>query len=178
MRRISRYDMPMLMAVPLMASSFAAAQMPEKAPCLASRVTFPPGLERWSDRRPLTASADPAGAQAVSAAIGHGVDLALHPTAELQYAMSPAKADEPTEYGGLLQVDIKDAGTYRVALGAGAWIDLLAGTASIASIAHARGPECSDIRKMVDFQLTPGHYILQISAGRAPVIPLMIARLP
>jgi homogentisate 1,2-dioxygenase len=65
-----------------------------------------------------------------------------------------------------------------VALGSGAWIDVLKGKAAMASVAHGHGPDCSGIRKMVDFRLSPGRYTLQIAANGEQTLPLMIARLP
>jgi hypothetical protein len=180
MKGIRGHGVSALMAICVVSSSFAAAQISDTAVCSGNPVTLPKGLEGWMDRTPLTASPSPPGGQSGAVAVGRGVDLALHPTADLHYARPPDKLEQPGEFGGMLRIEIADAGLYRVVLGSGAWIDLLAAAAvtPIASTAHARGPTCSDIRKMVDFPLKPGHYVLQISAGRARVIPVMIARLP
>ena len=50
--------------------------------------------------------------------------------------------------------------------------------AAAVSVAHGRGPACSGIRKMVDFALEPGLYVLQIAGNGGPSLPVMIARLP
>lgn len=154
----------------------AAAQQPTGGCLASSGVAASPELAGWNVRVPLTAAAKDADMRAI--AIGQAIDATLHPAARMRYVLAPNKADEPAEYGGLFRFDIAAAGTYRVALGAGAWIDILAGKVSLPSIAHTRGPECSGVRKMVDFRLAAGRYVLQLSAGRAAVIPVMIVRLP
>jgi hypothetical protein len=45
--------------------------------------------------------------------------------------------------------------------------------AGVISSAHGHGPDCTGIRKMVDFALTPGRYTVQISANAAPQITVM-----
>jgi hypothetical protein len=48
----------------------------------------------------------------------------------------------------------------------------------VKSTAHGHGPNCTGIRKMVDYRLTPGPYILQISANGQPQMTVLLARLP
>ncbi len=49
---------------------------------------------------------------------------------------------------------------------------------SLSSVAHAHGPDCTGVRKMVDFRLSPGAYILQLSGATEASLPVMIVRLP
>ncbi|ABE63535.1 hypothetical protein Nham_2757 [Nitrobacter hamburgensis X14] len=65
-------------------------------------------------------------------------------------------------------IDVREAGTYRVALDSAAWIDLVRGRQAVISIAHGHGPACTGIRKIVDFPLAPGLYTLQIAANGQP----------
>lgn len=50
--------------------------------------------------------------------------------------------------------------------------------AAVVSVGHGRGPACSGVRKMVDFALEPGRYVLQIAGNGGQSLPVMIARLP
>ena len=59
-------------------------------------------------------------------------------------------------------IDVKKAGRLVVALDGGAWIDLVHEGAVVKSATHGHGPACSGIRKMVEFDVTPGRYLLQI----------------
>lgn len=81
-------------------------------------------------------------------------------------------------YGGLLQLNVKNVGTYQVNLSSGAWIDLLKDGTAVMSGAHAPGPACSGIRKTVQFPLQPGRYVIQLSANGDPTIAVMVSRVP
>ena len=70
------------------------------------------------------------------------------------------------------------SGTYRIALGARAWIDVAHGAAPLASIGHAMGERCAGIAKTVDFALAPGVYTIQLSAAADAVVPIAIKELP
>ena len=70
-----------------------------------------------------------------------------------------------------------EAARYRIALGAGAWIDVVEDGRAVTSVAHAHGPACSGIHKTVDFDLAPGKYVLQVAGSDAPVATVMVAKL-
>lgn len=60
-----------------------------------------------------------------------------------------------------IEFRVAKAGTYGIALDQPGWIDVLPGAeggAALKSVAHGHGPECSTIRKIVRFQLSPGTY--------------------
>ena len=65
-----------------------------------------------------------------------------------------------------------------MALGSGAWVDIVKDGKAIESVAHGHGPDCSGIRKMVDFPLEPGNYVLEIAANGQSQLPLLVAHLP
>src|SRR3546814_12774478 len=62
----------------------------------------------------------------------------------------------------MIPIEVKGAGRLIVALDAGAWIDLVRDAAVVKSITHGHGPACPGIRKMVEYDVTPGRYQLQI----------------
>src|SRR3546814_5095624 len=76
----------------------------------------------------------------------------------------------------LVPIEIATAGTYRVALSEGAWVDMVRDGTSLPSVAHGHGPRCSGIHKIVDFKLAPGRYALQLSAMQTPQVRVLIAR--
>lgn len=164
-------------AAPLAA---AEAQM-DKAPaasCGEAGVALPETLAGWATRTPLAAAADKKGAAGAMLTPGKAVDATLARTATVDYVLRPEKPGGSVSFGGLLGFTIAEAGTYRVALGSGAWIDVVKDGKAIVSSAHGHGPDCSGIRKMVDFPLTAGRYILQVAANGAPTLPLLLTRLP
>ena len=48
--------------------------------------------------------------------------------------------------------------------------------ATVVSTAHGHGPPCSGIRKVVDFTLTPGRYVVQLTTGGDPVVGVIAFR--
>lgn len=167
-----------LIGIALMTSPSGARAQPEGQACSAGPATLPPELAGWSSRRPIMAAGEAAGLRAATLAIGSAADATLKSTANVRYVTRPEKPGGSVSYGGLYSFTVDRAGTYRVALGSGAWINVLKGKTAITSTAHGHGPDCSGVRKMVDFPLTPGRYTLQIAGNGEPTLPLMIARLP
>jgi hypothetical protein len=167
-----------LVGIALMAPLSGAAAQQEKSGCAAGSPTLPPELAAWSSRRPVAAAGNASELSAAALGPGIAVDATLRSTSEIRYVRQPEKPGGSVSYGGLFRFTVEQAGTYRVALGSGAWIDVLKGGKTVTSTAHGHGPDCSGIRKMVDFPLEPGRYTLQIAANGAPTLPLLIARLP
>lgn len=108
--------------------------------------------------------------------VGKAASLALVPDA--RFLIPPAHAPSPGSYGGRAFLDVVAAGTYRVALGEGAWIDVVRNGKAISSIAHNHGPACSPVRKVVDFTLSPGRYVVQLSGAKQSYLTVLVARLP
>ena len=134
---------------------------------------LPADLAGWRQQSPVAAGA--AVADAPLLAIGGGARARLVATDSVRYARQPDKPGAAGSFGGLFAFTVARAGRYRIALGAGGWIDVVQGDRAIASVAHNHGPACSPIRKMVDFDLAPGRYLLQIAGSTARELPLMIA---
>ncbi|MFT3967507.1 MAG: homogentisate 1,2-dioxygenase [Sphingobium sp.] len=146
--------------------------------CALARIAPPPELAGWNGRAPAPAARDAKGLKTAVLTVGRAVDARLARTADVRYVLRPEKPGGSVSYGGLFAFDVKEAGIYRVALGSGAWIDLLRDGKAIQSTNHGHGPDCTGIRKMVDFPLAPGRHVLQLAANGAETLPVMIARLP
>ncbi len=146
------------------------------AACPATPAALPAELQGWTRRTPIRAGATATRATALS--IGEGVIATLLPTPKITYAVRPEKPGGSISSGGLFAFNVAAAGRYRVALGSGAWIDVLSGTKPVISAAHGHGPDCTGVRKMVDFDLQPGRYLLQVAGNGSPALPLMVARVP
>ncbi len=143
--------------------------------CPAAPAPPPPELTGWSRPTALAAAADGAGA---ALAPGRAAQVRLIPTRDVAFAAPPEKPSAPDARGGLLSLPIDRAATYRVALGAPAWIDLLRDGKPLASVGHGHGPACTGVAKMVDFRLQPGRYTLQLSGASQAEVTVMVARLP
>ncbi len=147
-------------------------------PCATLDASLPQALSAWTSKAPLRSATRETGLAAALLRVGLAARATLHHTHEVTYVVEPDKPGGSVAYGGMLAVQIGEAGIYQVSLNSGAWIDIILGTSKIASTAHGHGPECSSIRKAVAFPLKPGHYIVQISASAAPTLDIMISRKP
>lgn len=159
------------------AQTVAPAPMPAPPACTAP-APLPPELAGWAIMKPLRAASEVKGIAAATLPIGSGVRAALLPTPKVAYPVRPEKPGGSVSSGGLFGFEVVRAGRYRVALDSGAWVDVVAGGTPAVSVAHGHGPACSGVRKMVDFDLAPGRYLLQIAGNGSPTIGLMVARLP
>lgn len=157
----------------LLAAQHAPPVSDAAADCKAASTSLPAGMKGWTQPSAAQAAASAATARALP--IGKNVVATLLTTPKVTYAVVE-KPGEPTSNGGIFSFSVPTAGRYRVALGAGAWINVLKGTVPVTSVAHAHGPACSTIRKMVDFKLQPGRYLLQITGSSAATLPVMVSR--
>ena len=155
----------------------AAQEMTAPAACTAP--VAPAGeLAPWTSPVPLIAAGNEGRTSRVRLPVGQAARLTLLPTPEVRYPYRPEKRGGSVSYGGLVRVDVAEAGTYRVALSSAAWVDLVRGGSAVTSVNHGHGPDCTGIRKMVDYPLQRGRYTLQVSANGEQAITMLVARLP
>jgi len=170
------------MIAPMLTALLLAAAPPQEmagmdhraAACPATPAPLPAELRGWPRARPVRAGGT--AARATVLPVGEGTVATLLPTPRVTYAVRPEKPGGSVSSGGLFAFRVATAGRYRVALGSAAWVDVLAGTTPAVSVAHGHGPDCSGVRKMVDFDLKPGRYLLQVAGNGTATLPLMVAR--
>jgi hypothetical protein len=163
-----------LIAMPWLATSADAQESASDPRCATVRVAFPAEFSRWSQRSPAKAGTSTRTAPVV--VIGRGVDLQLAPADQVTPAAQPGKPAEGETNAGLALFQVSRGGTYRVALGEAAWIDVIRAGRAMPATGHGHGPICTGIRKIVDFRLTPGRYVLQLTGTPATTVPMLIAR--
>ena len=149
---------PLLVALLLQAA-------PAPVPVCTATVAPPVGLEAWG--------AAPTAAAGLLT-MGKVNVLTLQPVEKVTYTPAPSRAPKPGSFGGSYQVNVTVAGTYRIALGSGAWIDVVRDGKALASTAHTEGSTCLGIRKIVDFALTPGLHTLQLSGAKSVAMRVLI----
>ena len=150
----------------------AVAVSPARAQPAASDCSGPAGWQRPSA---LTASANADGHEPLLAA-GRAARVGLRPSAELHLPPGARPAREGA--GGVLAFTAPSSGIYRVMLDGRAWIDVLRDGVSLASLAHAHGPSCGPVRKMVDFQLSAGRYLVVLGGSDRAALTVLVARRP
>lgn len=154
------------------------AEMPSAAQACTVPADLPAEMASWRTPAPLKAAGDRKVLKVAQLTPGQAVTFALLPTPQVSYPLRPEKPGGSVSYGGLARFTVDQPGTWRVALGSGAWVDVVKDDKAAPSIAHGHGPDCSGIRKMVDYSLTPGAYTLQVAANGADSITLLVTRLP
>ena len=154
----------------------ARAAEPTPAACATMDAHLPAALTAWPRRTAVAAAANAAGIPQAPLAVGKPVGAQLRPAAEMTYLVAPERPGEPGTFGGMLDLTVLASGDYQVALGTDAWLDLVRDGALVASTAHAHGPDCSTIRKIVVFPLKPGHSVLEITGSGSPVVAVMVTR--
>ena len=102
--------------------------------------------------------------------------VTLHPGNDVRFVISPEKPGSAGSYGGMLSLDVHEAGTYQVALSAGAWLDMVQDGSAVVSAGHEHGGECSGLRKMVAFALKPGRHVIQVSGNKEDTIQVVVSR--
>lgn len=172
---MKRQVLTALFVAAIIAGSTTAAAPAKPAPACPADSVLPPELADWARTVPgdtFYAYGEPreAGFPTLGTA---RTELPLHKFESLRYWIAPERKPDPFKYGGLVPIEVKKAGRLVVALDAGAWIDLVRDAKFVASATHGHGPACSGIRKMVEFDVTPGRYVLQISSAPAASIRAM-----
>ncbi|WP_428627240.1 hypothetical protein [Sphingopyxis sp.] len=167
-----------LLAAASPATALAAA--PDEPTALCYQVAAPPPeLADWSrdaSTKTIYAYGDDLGADWSSLGAAR-TEMPLHKFESLRYGVAPGRKPDVYKFGGMVPIDVAKAGRLVVALDAGAWIDLVRDGRIVKSASHEHGPPCSGIRKLVEFDVTQGRYVLQIvNAPTASIRAMAVLR--
>jgi hypothetical protein len=111
----------------------------------------------------LAAGREPGSAPRLRAAELYALMLA--PDSQVRFVVAPArKTPKPESHAGIVRVEIRDAGLYRVSVDQPAWVDVVAGGKAIASKDFQGKRGCSAPHKVVEFVLPASrNLVLQLS---------------
>ena len=154
------------------ASENAGSENKCKAPYLFSGV-----LRGRANPTTKTFLAAPNSGKATSIILGKMVKLSLLPSNITNFITPPGRKPAAESYSGLIKLNIKHSGAYRIASNMPLWIDVIKNDNVVAASGHQHGPACSGIRKMVDFQLGEGVYFLQLSGNATADAGIMVVGL-
>jgi len=155
-----------LLALAFSFPSLAAAQTPPPVEtCGAVDAALPANLAPWRNPAPAAGAIHP----------GMAVQIPLRPIAELQAAVPPHQArDGGATTGARLDLEIAAPGSYEILVDHSAWIDLVQGATALRSTARAPAMPCTTVRKIVDFSLSPGRYVIQLSGTTAASARILV----
>jgi hypothetical protein len=94
---------------------------------------------------------------------GQAATVRLSPQRDLLYPVAPPLTQPPANHGAILSIDIDEPGRYHVALGARGWIEVVRDGKPVPAAGHGHGEPGSGVAKIVDFDLTTGHYLIALS---------------
>lgn len=152
-----------------------AAWADEPAPACTAPVAPTGELASWLTPSPVEEAGPSADLAVPELALGQAARLSLHPADRLKLPFAPKMVNGN---GGLVRFRVREVGTYRVALGTAAWIDVVADGKALLSASHGHGPACSGIRKIVDFNLMPGAYVVVLSGNAEQATQILVAKKP
>lgn len=107
---------------------------------------------------------------------GQTATIRLSPQRDLVYPVAPPLTQAPANHGAILSVEIDEPGRYHVALGAKGWIELVRDGKALPPVGHRHGEPGSGVATIVDFDLTPGHHVIALSAMAAGEAVITISR--
>jgi hypothetical protein len=171
--------LPVLMIAALFAPGAAGAQHAPDSCVAVSDSNLPPALAAWA-KLPTPAEANAASAPGRPVLEPEQpLALRLRPEAEVQLPHRPGqvrKADNA--HSGLVWARVPADGTWRIAASGPVWIDVIGPAGPVASIGHGRMAPCTSIRKVVDFALPAGSWLVQLSGNPGFELRLMLSRAP
>jgi hypothetical protein len=93
-------------------------------------------------------------------------ELALSPQADVKFIMPPAKRGLPDgAFAGLVHLQVPAAGSYRVSLDQGFWVDIVGDQKFVESTDFGGASGCNAPRKVVIYNLPAGDLVLQLSGA-------------
>lgn len=125
----------------------------------------------------LNAGRDPATAPAIET--DRLYDLALAPNQQVQLPAPNKRAHgASTGSAGLVRLQITKPGSYRISVGSQMWVDLASGSMLIGSSDFSGQHGCDAPHKIVQYDLQPGTFVLQLSGASGDHVRLAVTRAP
>ena len=127
----------------------------------------------------LAAAVPVAAGQSLDRGAPSGLTVPLAPVSGVPFDVPPERPPRnPDPRGAVLHFDAGAAGTYRVALSARAWIDVVENGKYLAPVAFVDFMDCADLHKIVAFDIGAGPFTLQLSDATAPSVSIALTRAP
>src|SRR5579863_4873693 len=107
-----------------------------------------------------------------AATLGTGEDVSLMPQGAAKLPQTPSRAPKfPNSYAGFVTlVAPSKAGTYRVTVTHGVWIDVVQDGHLLKSTDHTGAIGCAGLAKSVKFNLAATPFSVEISSSTAPSV--------
>lgn len=156
----------------LMSAPALAQTKPAETPACDAAPRLAEPWTSWSQSGDIVAGGEAASAPRLI--LGKPVTATLRPGDYVHFPVPPGKGGAQG-HGGLFTLAVRNPARIGIALSDAAWVDVVKGTASIASVEHGHGPTCTGIRKIVWFTLSDGLHTIQIANAPQATIRIMAA---
>lgn len=157
-------------------SSFLLIALLAAAPAFAQEPTgctfkWPLDKERALLAKPAQVASGSQGVQALSP-----VAVALQPLAAAKLPQAPSRTPRYSDsYAGFVQASAPaSAGTYRITLSHGAWIDVIQDGHALRSVGFTSAKGCDGVAKSVKFELAAAPFVIELSGTSAHAIALVV----
>jgi len=102
--------------------------------------------------------------------------VTLAPFADAKLPIAPSHAPKsPDSYAGFVRVSaLSKAGTYRVTLSKGAWIDVIQDGRQLKSGAFSGASGCENLAKSVKFELAATPFVIELSGTTAHAVGVVV----
>ncbi len=111
-----------------------------------------------------------------AASLATGENLTLAPQTRAKLPQAPSRPPKfPNSYAGFVTLAAPaSAGTYRVTLTRGAWVDVVQDGHLLKSVDHTGAAGCAGLAKSVKFDLKARPFTVEISSSTAPSVALVV----
>ena len=134
------------------------------------------GLEAWRSKADVAAAGAAGELAKAELKVGAAAKVTLLSTPKVEYPVRPEKPGGSVSHGGLLAFTVSEPGVYRVALSTPAWVEVVKDGKTIPSGSFGHGPDCTTIRKIVEFPLTAGAHVLELAANADNTVDVLVVR--
>ncbi len=155
----------------------ALAQMATPACKDVSDSNLPTDLAAWArDAEPVAAAASGSGPLAPA---GKALAVRLQPAADVTFQVPPGQVRTPeSPHAGILWIAVPTNGVWRLSASTGLWVDVIGPSGAVQSTAFGALAPCTSIRKVVEFPLAAGTYMVQLSGNPGADTRVMLSLKP
>ncbi len=175
---LSLMSLSLAVAIPVSAAILlqAAVATAAEPTCQETDKALPATWAGWTETAsPVTAGVSREKAPTVAFGQRSAITLVKSDTVTLTH--QPEQSRSPADpHSGIVTVALPAAGTYLFGLSTGLWIDVIEDGKLAKSTAHGHGPECSTIRKFVQFDLKAGAVTVQLSGNDGAKTDLLVVK--
>jgi hypothetical protein len=167
-----------LVGTPAIAGQAVRPMTEMRGDCANYKTDLSREFAAWQEKAVALQGSDcPACAVDHRVAIGQRTALKLLKSSAVHFPVAPEqKREREDAHAGMVTVEFKAAGRYRVSASTGVWIDLVKDAALVPSLAFEMQTQCKPIFKSVVWDVAePGLYHIQLSGNSGDAVEVLVS---